>query len=94
VKPLAALTNLAVLDLSSNSQIQDLSPLAALTNLTMLSLGTIVTAQQGRVTSAHALLEYLHHSGVVFYQHGLSHDQIILDQRWAIDARFQSLRPS
>jgi internalin A len=43
-------------------------------------------AQQGQVTSAHALLEYLHHSGVVFYQHGLFHDQIILDQRWAIDA--------
>jgi len=24
-------------------------------------------AQQGQVTSAHALLEYLHHSGVIFY---------------------------
>jgi internalin A len=43
-------------------------------------------AQQGQVTSAHALLEYLHHSGVVFYQYGLFHNQIILDQRWAIDA--------
>ena len=43
-------------------------------------------AQQGQVTSAHVLLEYLHHNGVVFYQHGLFHDQIILDQRWAIDA--------
>jgi internalin A len=47
---------------------------------------TLCDAQQGQVASAHALLKYLHHSGVVFYQHGLFHDQIILDQRWAIDA--------
>ena len=43
-------------------------------------------AQQGQVSSARELLRYLHHTGVVYYQEGLFNDQIILDQRWVIEA--------
>jgi internalin A len=43
-------------------------------------------AQQGQVTSAYELLQYLHNTGVVYYQKDLFHNQIILDQRWAIEA--------
>ena len=42
--------------------------------------------QGGRVSSARELLCYLHHTGVVYYQEGLFNNQIILDQRWAIEA--------
>ncbi|OUD13050.1 COR domain-containing protein [Thioflexithrix psekupsensis] len=35
---------------------------------------------------ASSVLSYLHHSGVVFYQENLFQNQIILDQKWAIDA--------
>ncbi|MDO1447410.1 leucine-rich repeat domain-containing protein [Rhodocytophaga aerolata] len=37
-------------------------------------------------TSPDTVLSYLHNSGVVFYQSGLFGNQIILDQKWAIDA--------
>ena len=39
-----------------------------------------------RISSAEALLSYLHHTGVLYYEQSLFNDQIILDQRWAIDA--------
>jgi internalin A len=40
----------------------------------------------GDVSSPEALLEYLHHAGLVFYRKGLFHDRIVLDQSWALDA--------
>ena len=42
--------------------------------------------QEGQVSSAEELLRYLHNTGVVYYQTDLFHNQIILDQRWAIEA--------
>jgi internalin A len=43
-------------------------------------------AQGGHVSSARELLRYLHHTGIVYYQEHLFNQQIILDQRWAIEA--------
>lgn len=43
-------------------------------------------AAAGGVSSPPHLLEYLHNAGIVFYRSGLFHDQIILDQGWALDA--------
>ncbi len=43
-------------------------------------------AEDGKVSSAEELLKFLHHGGSLFYQPGLFHDKIILDQEWAIDA--------
>jgi internalin A len=43
-------------------------------------------AQDGCVSSARELLRYLHNTGVVYYQEHLFNQQIILDQRWAIEA--------
>lgn len=43
-------------------------------------------AAAGGVSSPPHLLEYLHNAGIVFYRQGLFHDQIILDQGWALDA--------
>ena len=40
----------------------------------------------GGVSSPGHLLEYLHHSGIVFYQKRLFDDRIIMDQAWALDA--------
>ncbi len=37
-------------------------------------------------TSPDTVLTYLHNTGLVFYKKGLFYDQIILDQKWAIDA--------
>ena len=42
-------------------------------------------AQGEKVSSPVELLRFLHNTGVVFYQPNLFHNQIILDQRWAID---------
>lgn len=36
--------------------------------------------------SEKVLLDYFHNSGFFFYREGLFHDQIILNQQWAIDA--------
>jgi internalin A len=33
-----------------------------------------------------ALLDFLHHNGVVFFRPGLFNDRIILDQNWALEA--------
>ena len=38
------------------------------------------------VSSPEHALTFLHNCGVVFYQHGLFDDQIILDQGWALEA--------
>ncbi|MBD0254479.1 MAG: leucine-rich repeat domain-containing protein [Cytophagales bacterium] len=37
-------------------------------------------------TSSETVLDFLHHKGVLFYHPGLSGEQIILDQKWAIHA--------
>ena len=43
-------------------------------------------AETGRVNDSGALLDFLHHNGVVFYRHGFFGDRIILDQNWALEA--------
>ncbi len=40
----------------------------------------------GNISSPPALLDYLHHAGIVFYQSGMFNEQIILDQGWALEA--------
>jgi internalin A len=40
----------------------------------------------GGVSDKGALLDFLHHNGVVFYRQGLFGDRIILDQNWALEA--------
>jgi internalin A len=40
----------------------------------------------GGVSDKEALLDFLHHNGVVFYRHGLFGDRIVLDQNWALEA--------
>jgi internalin A len=46
----------------------------------------LCAAQTGRVSSSSALLTYLCDSGVLFHRDDLFDRQIILDQRWALDA--------
>ncbi|MCA9029168.1 MAG: hypothetical protein KDA66_00090, partial [Planctomycetaceae bacterium] len=46
----------------------------------------IEAAGEGHVSSPAALLDYLHQSGVVYYQPKLFGGQIILDQEWALEA--------
>ncbi|MBJ7417959.1 MAG: hypothetical protein JHC88_21325, partial [Niveispirillum sp.] len=38
------------------------------------------------ISSPEALLHWLHAQGTVFYREGMFHDQIVLDQQWALDA--------
>lgn len=38
------------------------------------------------ISSPEALLHWLHAQGTVFYRQGMFHDQIVLDQQWALDA--------
>ncbi len=45
----------------------------------------------GITKTAPSLLNFLHHTGVVYYQEGLFDDQIILDQGWAIQAIYSLL---
>jgi internalin A len=40
----------------------------------------------GGVSDKDALLDFLHHNGVVFYRPGLFGDRIVLDQNWAMEA--------
>jgi internalin A len=40
----------------------------------------------GGVSDKNALLDFLHHNGVVFYRPGLFSDRIVLDQNWALEA--------
>ena len=42
--------------------------------------------EQGVKSEPKHLLQYLHRSGVVFYQPGLLQDRIVLDQAWALEA--------
>jgi internalin A len=45
-----------------------------------------ICQQTGKVSNPRMLLDYLHHTGVVFYRPGLFDNRIILDQSWALDA--------
>ena len=40
----------------------------------------------GGVSDKWALLDFLHHNGVLFYRAGLFGDRIVLDQNWALEA--------
>jgi internalin A len=40
----------------------------------------------GGISDKEALLDFLHHNGVVFFRPGLFQNQIILDQNWALEA--------
>jgi RocCOR-like putative regulator of kinase activity len=40
----------------------------------------------GGVSDKGALLDFLHHNGVLFYRVGLFGDRIVLDQNWALEA--------
>jgi internalin A len=40
----------------------------------------------GGITDKEALLDFLHHNGVVFYRPGLFGNRIVLDQNWALEA--------
>jgi internalin A len=42
--------------------------------------------ETGGVSDKEALLDFLHHNGVLFYRPGLFNDRIILDQNWALEA--------
>jgi internalin A len=42
--------------------------------------------EAGGVSSPYALLDFLHHNGVLFYRPGLFRDRIVLDQNWALEA--------
>jgi internalin A len=42
--------------------------------------------ETGSVSDSNALLDFLHHNGVVFYRPGLFGDRIVLDQNWALEA--------
>jgi internalin A len=45
-----------------------------------------VCKKNGKVSSPDALLDYLHHTGVVFFRQGMFEDRIILDRTWALEA--------
>jgi internalin A len=40
----------------------------------------------GGISDKDALLDFLHHNGVIFYRPGLFQNQIILDQNWSLEA--------
>ena len=40
----------------------------------------------GGVTNREALLDFLHHNGIVFHQPGLFGNRVVLDQNWALEA--------
>jgi internalin A len=45
-----------------------------------------ICTKTGKVANPDALLDYLHHCGVVFHRPGLFENRIILDQAWCLDA--------
>ena len=51
-----------------------------------------VGLDQVSASAPDSLLHLLHHSGTVFYQQDLFHNQLILDQQWAIDAVYTLFR--
>jgi internalin A len=42
--------------------------------------------EEGGISDKDALLDFLHHSGVIFHRAGLFGDRIVLDQNWALEA--------
>jgi internalin A len=42
--------------------------------------------EEGGISDTGALLDFLHHSGVVYYRAGLFGGRIVLDQNWALEA--------
>jgi internalin A len=40
----------------------------------------------GGISDKEALLDFLHHNGVIFYRPGLFGGRIVLDQNWALEA--------
>jgi internalin A len=42
--------------------------------------------EEGGISDKEALLDFLHHSGVVFYRPGLFGGRIVLDQNWVLEA--------
>jgi internalin A len=42
--------------------------------------------EEGGISDKDALLDFLHHNGVVFYRSGLFGGRIVLDQNWALEA--------
>jgi internalin A len=45
-----------------------------------------ICEEAGGVNDSKALLDFLHHNGVLFYRAGLFGDRIVLDQNWALEA--------
>jgi internalin A len=45
-----------------------------------------VCAEEGGISDTEALLDFLHHGGVVFYRPGLFGGRIVIDQNWALEA--------
>ncbi|MBC3910934.1 leucine-rich repeat domain-containing protein [Undibacterium umbellatum] len=54
--------------------------------VTQAEFAELCAQGHGDVSDPTALLHYLHHAGIVFYQANLFDQQIILDQGWALDA--------
>jgi len=46
----------------------------------------LICEETGGVSDKVALLDFLHHNGVLFYRPGLFGDRIVLDQNWALEA--------
>jgi internalin A len=42
--------------------------------------------EEGGISDKEAMLNFLHHSGVIFYRPGLFDGRIVLDQNWALEA--------
>jgi internalin A len=42
--------------------------------------------EEGGISDKDALLDFLHHNGVIFYRSGLFGSRIVLDQNWALEA--------
>ena len=49
-------------------------------------LCAVVGKESGRITDTSALLDYLHHTGTIFWQEDLFDGHIVVDQAWALDA--------
>jgi Leucine-rich repeat (LRR) protein/GTPase SAR1 family protein len=59
--------------------------------LTLVMFKAMCSAEKLDTRSTQTLLRYLHNTGVFFYQKGLFNDQIVIDQKWAIDAVYTLL---
>jgi internalin A len=47
-------------------------------------------AEAGGASNSRALIDFLHHNGVVFYRSGLFGNRNFLDQNWALEAIYSS----